>query len=221
MEKKLKAVLFDFDGVVVDTEAQYTEFWRQVAGHYIPDIEDFAQKVKGQTLRNIYEKYLPDSELQAAVGRELVGFERTMRYDDVAGASEFVAAVRQAGMKTAVVTSSDLNKMNCVYAARPEMKSMFDSIFTAEDCRASKPSPECYITAAERLGVPIAECAIMEDSVNGLKSALASGAFVVGLSTTNSAEVVGRYADIVIPDFSCFTVSALESAFGACLRMNN
>ena len=127
-------------------------------------------------------------------------------------------ALRDSGIKTAVVTSSDNAKMNRVYALRPEIATMFDRVFTSEDYCESKPSPDCFITAAKYFGFEPCQCVVAEDSINGLKAAGASGSFVLGLSTTNTPETVGKYADLVIPDFSNFTIKGLETAFEACGR---
>jgi HAD superfamily hydrolase (TIGR01509 family) len=69
--------------------------------------------------------------------------------------------------------------MEAVYRKRPEFKQLFDAILTSEDFRESKPSPDCYLTAARRFGLQPDDCVVFEDSFNGLKSGRASGAFVI------------------------------------------
>ena len=59
MEYSFKAVLFDFDGVVVDTESQYTIFWDEINEKYLPEVENLALKLKGNTLVEVFEKYFP------------------------------------------------------------------------------------------------------------------------------------------------------------------
>ena len=218
MHKGLKAVLFDFDGVIVDTEEQYTEFWADVARHYLPKEKDFATRIKGQSLTDVFDRYFPDSAVQESIRHNLDEAQKTMRYDYIPGAPAFVQVLRDSGIKTAVVTSSDNAKMNRVYALRPEIATMFDRVFTSEDYCESKPSPDCFITAARYFGFEPCQCVVAEDSINGLKAAGASGSFVLGLSTTNTPETVGKYADLVIPDFSNFTIKGLETAFEACGR---
>lgn len=91
--------------------------------------------------------------------------------------------------------------MESVYRQHPEFKSIFDAILTSEDFDESKPSPDCYLKGAQCFGVKPVECVVFEDSFNGLKSGRASGAFVVGLATTNSPESIAPYADVVVKDF--------------------
>ena len=124
-----------------------------------------------------------------------------MDYQYVAGFEEFVWKLRQQGIKTAVVTSSNKPKMQAVYASRPEFRSMFDAILTSEDFERSKPDPDCYLKAAQRLGVEVGDCVVFEDSFNGLKSGRAAGMYVVGLSTTNPAEAIRPYCDEVIANY--------------------
>ena len=149
MEYSFKAVLFDFDGVVVDTESQYTIFWDEINKKYLPEVENLALKLKGNTLVEVFEKYFPNNETRAKIKKELNEFQSTMTYPYIPGVAEFVKKLRNAGVKTAVATSSDRDKMSFVYKACPEIRNMFDSILTAEDYKESKPSPDCYITAAK------------------------------------------------------------------------
>lgn len=204
MEYSFKAVLFDFDGVVVDTESQYTIFWDEINEKYLTEVENLALKLKGNTLVEVFEKYFPNNETRAKIKKELNEFQSTMTYPYIPGVAEFVKKLRNAGVKTAVATSSDRDKMSFVYKACPEIRNMFDSILTAEDYKESKPSPDCYITAAKHFGFSSKECIVVEDSVNGLMSAAASGSMVIGLTTSNPEEVVKKYSDVVIPNFSSF-----------------
>ena len=104
-------------------------------------------------------------------------------------------------MKTAVVTSSNMDKMRNVYRQHPDFEQLFDRIITSEDFTKSKPHPECYQIAAEGFGLSPSECVVFEDSFNGLKSGRAAGMYVVGLATTNAAEAIKPYCDEVINDY--------------------
>jgi beta-phosphoglucomutase-like phosphatase (HAD superfamily) len=91
--------------------------------------------------------------------------------------------------------------MESVYRYQPAFKSLFDAILTSEDFERSKPDPDCYLKAAERLGVKKDECIVFEDSFNGLRSGRAAGMKVVGLATTNSAESISGLSDIQIDNY--------------------
>lgn len=209
--KKYKAALFDLDGVVFDTEPQYTVFWGGECRHYHPEIPNLEYAIKGQTLTEILENNFSEyaDEWDAIVER-LNDYESKMQYVYVDGFLDFIDDVRRSGLKTAVVTSSNKQKMEQVYASRPEMKQIFDEILTSEDFDESKPDPDCYLKAAERFGVKSEECIVFEDSFNGLRSGRASGAKVVGLSTSNPTDKISPLSDLVIADYAGLSFDSLS-----------
>ena len=218
----IKAALFDLDGVVFETESQYTIFWGTIGKEYHPEIPDFALRIKGQTLVQIYDKYFSQPENfkhitnfkdvaseQAKITNRLDEYERNMNYVYIEGFEEFVKDLRKNGVKCAVVTSSNVVKMQNVYHVHPEFKSYFDRVLTSEDFDKSKPDPDCYLKAAAVFGAKPEECVGFEDSFNGLKAVKASGAFTMGLATTNSEEAIRPYSDAVITNYNSFTFTDL------------
>ena len=152
----------------------------------------------------IYDAWFsgPLTEKQPLITERLNRYEQQMDYNYVAGFEAFIKKLRQQGVKTAVVTSSNVPKMQAVYTSRPEFRGLFDAILTSEDFERSKPDPDCYLKAAERFGAKSEECVVFEDSFNGLKSGHAAGMYVVGLATTNSADAIRPLCDEVIRDFT-------------------
>jgi len=199
---KYKVALFDLDGVVFDTEPQYTVFWGGIARQYHPEQPGLEHTIKGSTLEQIFGKFFADVPNEhASIVERLNAFEQQMRYEYVAGFERFVTTLRSHGVRTAIVTSSNRPKMEAVYAQHPELNGYFDAILTSEDFSESKPSPDCYIKGAEHFGVLPEECVVFEDSFNGLESGRESGAYVVGLSTTNPAEQIASLTNMVIADY--------------------
>ena len=204
----VKACLFDLDGVVFDTEPLYTFFWRNLDKRLRPNIDNFEHIIKGQTLVQIYDKYFAGEEKkQEEITAFVNEYEQNMSFNYISGFEDFVKDVRSKGIKTAVVTSSNLEKMQNVYNKHPEFKGYFDEILTSEDFEESKPSPDCYLKAAARFGVSPKECIVFEDSFNGLRSGIASGACVIGLATTNSVAEIEPYTKEVISNYDGFTLS--------------
>lgn len=193
-----KAALFDLDGVLIDSETLYTQFWAEVGRHHHLPSPTFAYDIKGTTLTDILETHFPSAEVRADVDRLLHEFEDNVVYPIFPGALEFVDKLRGLGMKTVIVTSSDDRKMEFLYAQHPGFRAYFDDVVTAADVTHSKPHPEPYLVGAGKAGVDPAECVVFEDSYQGLQAGRAAGAYVVGLSTTNPAEEVARYADLVV-----------------------
>lgn len=202
-EKQLKAALFDLDGVVFDTEPQYTVFWGEQCRLYHPEHPGLEQEIKGSTLTQIYNCWFngPLLKEQPVITERLNAYEQQMSYDFIEGFIAFVDDLHKNGVKTAVVTSSNLPKMENVYRKQPGFKLLFDAILTSEDFEHSKPNPDCYLKAAQKLGVKPDECAVFEDSVNGLRSGMAAKMKVVGLLTTNPIGVVAPLSDLQVSDY--------------------
>ena len=197
-----KAALFDVDGVVFDTEPQYTAFWSTVFARHYPNEPQLATSIKGQTLTWIYERYFADKpDLQNKITAELNTFERNMQFEYVLGFEDFIAQLHQLKVNTAVVTSSNKEKMQQVYDQHPNFKALFDHVFTAEDFAKSKPDPYCYLLGASYFGVRPTECVAFEDSTSGFKSVKSAGMPLVGLATSNSVEVINQYTKVIIPNY--------------------
>ena len=197
--------LLDFDGVVMDTETQYTVYWDKVGKQFFPDQKDFGSIIKGMTLTQIYEKYFDGMEAeQAAITGGLNDFESEMTFNYIPGVVDFMRELHSHKVKIAIVTSSNEKKMSCVYTAHPELKSLVDKILTAEMFTRSKPAPDCFLLGAEVFDTVVENCVVFEDSYHGLQAGRASGMPVVGLATTNSFENIKDKCDVAIADFTSF-----------------
>jgi HAD superfamily hydrolase (TIGR01509 family) len=210
--KQLKAALFDLDGVVFDTEPQYTIFWGEQCREFHPEHPGLEHEIKGQTLAQIYDKWFCGDleQVRPLVTERLDAYEAQMDYIYVEGLEAFIEDLHRHGVKTAVVTSSNRPKMESVYRKRPEFKQLFDAILTSEDFAESKPSPDCYLRGATRFGAEPSECVVLEDSFNGLRSGRSAGMFVVGLTTTNSKEKIVGLSDCQIADYNNFNYHQLK-----------
>jgi HAD superfamily hydrolase (TIGR01509 family) len=206
--------LFDFDGVLMDTEAQYTRFWDETGRKFV-DMDGFGSMIKGQTLVQIFGKYFADrtEEELRAVEEAINEYERNMTYEFIPGAREFLIELRQAGIPTAIVTSSNNMKMAQVYKAHPDLHTLVDVILTSEHFSKSKPDPECFLKGMEMLGGTPETTVVFEDSIHGITAGQDAGAYVVGLATTNKREVIEPLCDMVIDDFSNISLKELTDCF--------
>lgn len=211
-QNKPVAALFDFDGVIMDTESQYSQFWDGMGEKYHPEIPHFGNIIKGQTLEGIYQRHFAGmEEEQRQITEALDRFESRMAYEYVPGVVDFLKELRAHGVKIAVVTSSNERKMANVYAAHPEFRGLADRILTAGMFARSKPAPDCFLLGAEVFGTVPANCVVFEDSFHGLEAGNAAGMKVVGLCTTNPAEAICGKCAVVIPDFTSFGYEKMES----------
>lgn len=204
-------VLFDFDGVIMDTEPQYTVFWNRQGKLHLGE-EDFGPRIKGQTLMQIYHNYFMGAEeVQKQITAALNAFEEQMSYVYVPGAARFMKELRKRGVKTAIVTSSNEVKMQRVYKAHPELKGMVDCILTGEMFPRSKPAPDCFLLGMKQFGATPGQTYVFEDSFHGIQAGISSGATVIGLATTNPREAIAGKTHDVIDDFTEMTYERMTA----------
>ncbi|MBB4035918.1 HAD superfamily hydrolase (TIGR01509 family) [Dysgonomonas hofstadii] len=202
MSKKT-TILFDFDGVIADTEPQYDIYIDALGEKYNLGIENFALQVKGTTSPDILKKYFShfSKKEQDIVGKELAEFELKMDFPPVTGVMEFIDYLKSKGYKLGLVTSSQDFKMERALSIMG-LNKVFDVEVTAARITEGKPNPMCYLLAAKDLNISPNECIVFEDSFHGIKAGKDAGMYVVGLSTTIPADQLEGKADCVIPDFS-------------------
>ena len=211
MDKKLPiAALFDLDGVVLDTESQYTVFWDNQGSKYL-NIDNFCSLIKGQTLTQIYDKYFTGEceRFRSQINIDLAKFEREMTYNYISGAQPFIEELKKEGVKIAVVTSSNQKKMENVYRAHHNFKNQFDVILTGDMFERSKPNPDCFLKGMEIFNATPENTFVFEDSFHGLEAGRSSGAIVIGLATTNSRESIADKASYVIDNFENMSYDGL------------
>lgn len=208
---KTTAALFDFDGVVVDTEPQYTIFWDEQGRKYL-DKEDFGRSIKGQTLGQIFEGHFAGmTEVQQQITHDLNEYEAHMHFDFIPGVVDFMKELRANNIRIAIVTSSNNLKMANVYKEHPELTTLVDRILTADMFTQSKPNPECFLLGAKVFETVTDNCVVFEDSFHGLEAARRAGMKIVGLCTTNPREAISDKADMVISDFTNYTIEKFNN----------
>lgn len=200
-------VLFDLDGVILDTEGIYTEFWDKINNLFPTGVENFSKVIKGSCLEDILNTYFNESNHQKIV-HLLQDFQNNMPYRYFPYAIEWIKTLFDAGIPMCIVTSSDQKKMEAVYKQHPEFRGYFNAVIVGEMVNRAKPAPDCFLMGAELIGKDINNCYIFEDSINGLQAALASGGHVIALSTTNPVSALGG-ADLIIPNFKGFSIERM------------
>ena len=177
-------VLFDLDGVLLDTEGIYTDFWQDIDNRYPTGVPGFAHIIKGSNLTTILDTYYPDKELQRIIIDILDDFEKDMKYRPFADAMTFVNELKKCGIPTCIVTSSSMLKMENAFAQLPGFKEMFDGLITGDMVSRCKPDPEGYLMGAKMIGVNPKNCYVFEDSLQGMQAGINAGCKVIALTTT-------------------------------------
>ena len=202
--------LFDLDGVLIDSEREYTRIWEEINDVYPTGKEEFALQIKGQTLGKILTENYPDEETRGKVKEMLHTLEQAMKYTYCKGAEEFIDTLKTKGGKMAVVTSSDEVKMKHLYEDVPGFREKINVIIDASKVSRSKPDPEGYLKGALETEVDIRKCAVFEDSVQGVKAGKAAGAYVVGITGTKSRSELLPYSDVVVDELSEIDIEDLS-----------
>ncbi|KJS54277.1 HAD family phosphatase [Streptomyces rubellomurinus] len=190
------AVLFDMDGTLVDTE----QLWWQAAAELAEELrhpltEQDAPEVLGQAvehtaahLHRVSGTELSEAELAARLGESFAGkvaAETVPR----PGALALLAALRDAGVPAALVSASPRRVVDLVLSAIG--RDWFATTLAAEDTPRTKPAPDPYLAAAERLGLDPAVCLAVEDTPTGVTSASAAGCAVLAVPSTDVAMPAG------------------------------
>ncbi len=210
MAQRLKAALFDLDGTLIDTEGQYTLFWEQAGRRYRPDVPDLALRIKGTTLTEIFSTFFPSPEVQEELRRGLTQWEASMEYRLYPGTLSLLRSLREGGIRTVLVTSSDRSKLDALHLHEPRLLPLFDTVLTAEDFTASKPAPDCYLLAARMAEASPGECIAFEDAPTGLQAAMSAGVFTFCHSTTLSPEAARGLSHHVLAGLEGLSLERLE-----------
>lgn len=194
----MKAVIFDFDGLIVDTETVWYESFKEVLNTYGLElsVEQFA-RVIGTDDADLYsyiEKNLP-SPVESVVIKDAAHKLFAVKMGEPAlrdGVEDYLIEAKDLGLKVGLASSSSREWVES-YLKKLNIYPYFDVIRTRDDVSRVKPDPELYVKAVEALGVAVTDAFAFEDSLNGLKAARAAGlnCVVVPNSVTAHLEFTG------------------------------
>lgn len=188
-----EAILFDLDGVLIDSEGLYTEFWDKTEKLFPTGIPDFAHAIKGMNLPAILALF--KNEERDEILTRILHFDNHLQYPLFPGAETFLHLLKQKGIPTALVTSSNPEKMSQLFKQYPDFPNYFEAIVDGAMVKKGKPDPEGYLLAAKMLGKNPEKCVVIEDSMQGIRAGRAAGAEVWGLYTTLPAETIAPEAN--------------------------
>jgi HAD superfamily hydrolase (TIGR01509 family) len=216
----IRGVIFDMDGVLTDSEplinaaaiAMFKEKGLEVQpGDFLP----FVGTGEDRYIGGVAEKYGFPLDLPSAKRRTYEIYLELVptRLRAFPGAAELVRACRQAGLRLAVASSADEVKIKANLRQIGLPPETWDAVVTGEEVVAKKPAPDIFLAAAARLGLAPAQCAVVEDAVNGVQAAKAAGMRCVAVAQTFPA---GRLhaADVVRQVLAAVSLADLRGAPG-------
>lgn len=202
---KYRAIIFDLDGVVIDSEPLHEKATRRVIesrGAVVPEagFAEFKGLPDPETFELAIRKYgMPVEDLQSLVDAKQVVYHGLLdELQPVDGALEFIR-LASSKFDLALTTSSeeaDAKKALAMFG----LDGAFSVVVTAADVTRRKPDPRPYLVTMERMGHKSSECLIIEDSVNGIRSATAAGCDVAGLTTTFEPSILQEAGALVVVD---------------------
>lgn len=192
--RKVSAVVFDMDGVLIDSEPLWRKAEIKVLGNYgILLTEDDCKRLMGLRTDEVVKQILKDFDADYSVEkitREVLDAVCVLIMEDgktVDGMFDIVKTLSDKNIPLAVATSSPMQVVNTVLE-KTGLKSYFNTVVSAEKFPYGKPHPEVYLQACRLLGFSPTECVAVEDSVNGVISARASRMQVIAMPDIESKE---------------------------------
>lgn len=217
----LKAVLFDMDGVIVDTEPLHHKAYHQMFNDVNINVsDDLYESFTGQSTINICKRLVEQFSLKDKP-EQLVSlkrkhfkylFENDSSLTLIDGVLERIKDYHKNGLSLVVASSASMPNINRIFD-RFELNQYFSGKFSGADLKQSKPHPEIFLKAAEFTGFEKSECMVIEDSTNGIQAAHAAGIFCVGFKSPHSVNQDYSKADIVISNFKEIAYSKNEAFF--------
>ncbi len=206
------AVIFDVDGVLIDSYAPHFESWREVAARYGVDYTESQFAIGfGRTSREIVADQwnrpdLTEADIRAIDDAKEAAYRRIVADDfpAMAGASELVAALHEAGFRIAVGSSGPPENVDLAIE-KLGLAPYLDGKVTGRDVSRGKPDPQIFLRAAEKLDVPPARCAVVEDAPAGVAAAKAAGMVCIGFPSTGRTRDDVADADWIIASLAELT----------------
>lgn len=215
----LKAVLFDMDGVIVDTEPLHRKaYYKMFKDVNIEVSEELFTSFTGKATLNICESLCNTFDLSKSP-QELVKLKRThfkfLFENDkslqlIDGVLDLIKEYHQNGLQLVVASSASMPNINRIFE-RFDLNNYFIAKLSGADLKASKPHPEIFINAAKASGFSTSECIVIEDSTNGMKAAKKAAIFCVAYKSEHSKNQDYSYADLIIDDFKEIAFSKTTS----------
>lgn len=215
---KLKGLIFDMDGTLVDNLAyHFLAFDEYAKREGFTLLEPVSLKINGMHSNDIFPLLLGD-EVVAKYGLDRLNREKEEVYRDmyrskiapIAGLMELLQSAKKAGVKCAIGSSGCRENVEMIVEGLG-IADLIDGSISGSDVTHGKPHPEIFIKAYEALGLKAEECVVVEDAVNGIVAGVAAGCKCIAVTTTASAETLSEAgASMCFADYSTVTIEQIN-----------
>ncbi len=217
-----KAVLWDLDGVIVDTAPFHFAAWQAAFASRGVSFtqEDFCRSFGQRNefiIPHILGHEIPKSEMEEFSRKKEEDFRVRARQGLALfpGVRELLEQLRERGFRQAVASSTPRDNINLLFPLFG-IGQFFEAVISAEDVRRGKPDPEVFLLAAARLSVPADRCVVIEDAVAGVAAAKAAGAKCLAVTNTNSREKLAK-ADLVVDSLTEVFWKTMDRLISGCV----
>jgi HAD superfamily hydrolase (TIGR01509 family) len=215
---KILSVIFDMDGVIIDSNPLITTAWRGFLATHDIVLSDkqLNHYVFGRTASETVAMVFPEGltpELISSYADEVAAEVQRLYISEgkiVPGFAGLVRHLASRQIPMAIATSAPAENVKIVLGLAG-VGAYINIITDASQVHHSKPHPEVYLKTAERLGVVPADCCVFEDSFSGIQSAKSAGMNVIGITTTHSPQELLPLTDAVIADFTHITIDDIRA----------
>jgi len=218
---KLKAVIFDMDGVIIDSEPIYFEIERSLFDKLGVDISQKEhESFVGMTMEGLWEKITDQYQLEDTI-EDLTRLHKDSVFQYMSEAKELpivkyikelIEELRNRKIKLALASSSP-KKLIEIILAKLNLQDSFDLIISGEEVEKGKPAPDIFTEAAYRLDLNPNDCIVIEDSTNGVKAAKAAMMKCIGFQNINSGNQDLSLADITVDSIGEIDAKLLKNLF--------
>lgn len=210
MLQPIQAIIFDLDGVIIDSNPAIVEFWNHWANQFGFALtqEMILEWVYGRKVTATIEGlfYMASEEEQANIKAAGYAFDAAMHPTGIAGIQEFVQLLKELDFPRGVATSSHKERMDQMLE-RIGLPHHFEYSITAHDVSKGKPDPEPYLKMANKLGIAPGACLVFEDAIAGVQSAIEAGMTCIGIGNAFSVDrLKAEGASEVIENFKALTI---------------
>lgn len=210
MQYQIQAVIFDLDGVIVNSNPAIEEFWKTLADqHGIPLTEALIRqwihgRKIGDTLSGLF-KHLSEKQLEE-IRESAYQFDQHMQPGPIPGIESFVQSLQALQIPTGIVTSSHHSRM-LEMIRQLNLLDQFSHFVTAHDVSKGKPDPEPYLSMSTKMNIAAEYCLVFEDAISGIQSATGAGMHAIGIGKEDArADLTLHGARDVIEHYSAIRI---------------
>lgn len=216
----LKGVIFDMDGVIINSEPQHYEAYAMFCGEYgvefpYEDFKGFIGSTHAKVCKYIKECFdipVGEEKIQQKVTEYREYLVKTKGYEEIVGVKNLIQDLHENGMKLAVASSSPEKEIHKVVDSLG-IASYFTKLVSGEKVKNPKPAPDVFLKAVEALGLSVDECIIIEDSGNGVRAAKAAEIPAIGFYNPDSGNQDLTPAAIVVEGFEEVDYDFVEKVY--------